>query len=71
MADVFDHATDREFLDREQALQAQAAAAAATPRPVPLGYCLNPKCGEPFAPGDERLFCGRECADEYARFTRK
>lgn len=70
MADVFDQATDREFLDREQALQAQAALAAATARPKPAGWCLNPACGEIFEPGDERLFCGRECADEHARLTR-
>ncbi|AWM87338.1 hypothetical protein [Microvirga sp. 17 mud 1-3] len=72
MADIYDKATDVEMLEREHALAAQAAIAASTPRPTPMGHCLNPLCSEPFGPDEsQRLFCGRECADEYARVTRK
>lgn len=70
MADVFDQATAREEKEREFLLAAQAAAREATPKTEPAGHCLNPRCGEPFEPGDPRLFCDRECADEHARLTR-
>lgn len=72
MADIYDKATDVEMREREQALAAQAVIAAATPRPTPRGQCLNPMCGEPFHQDEsERLFCGRECAGEFDKITRK
>lgn len=72
MADIYDKATDVEMREREHSLAAQAAIAAATPRPTPLGYCLNALCGEPFGQDEtQRLFCGRECANEHDRHTRK
>lgn len=72
MADIYDLASEREEKDREESLAAQAAIAAATPKLEPQGYCLNPRCGEQFHQDEYmRLFCGRECADKHALFTRK
>lgn len=70
MADIYDKATDVEMRERELALAAQAEIAANTVRPKAKGYCLNPRCGEPFNPDEyERLFCGRECANEHSRLS--
>lgn len=72
MADIFDLATEREERSRNESLAAQAAIAASTPKAEPRGRCLNPLCGEPFHPDEYmRLFCGRDCADEHARRTKK
>lgn len=72
MADIYDKATEREEMDRNDAIAAQAAIAAATIRPTPQGHCLNPLCCEPFHQDEsERLYCGRDCANAHDRFLKK
>lgn len=67
MTDDFDRAQEVERLTLEQALAAQKIRAESTPRMVPRGFCLNPKCCDEFEAGDDRLFCDGECANEWQR----
>lgn len=66
MTDMFDHASEREQLDREQALETQRLRAAeeVKNRPAAAGYCLT--CFEDFPANDNnRLFCDAKCAQAY------
>jgi hypothetical protein len=70
MADEFDRASDIEMRERESSIAAQNAKAAATPKLQPKGECQNPRCGEEFEPGSNRLFCGPKCAQSHSIYTR-
>ena len=70
MADQFDAASDAEMRDREAVIAAQLAKAAATPRLMPTGECHNPRCGEAFDVGSQKLFCNSKCAQQHSIFKR-
>lgn len=67
MADISDHATDREAEMLSDALAAQARAASKAPRQVGEGCCLNPACAEDFGGDMVRLYCGPKCATARGR----
>lgn len=66
--DQFDKASDTEQKFLDDSLAAQQLAARQVPKLQPLGYCLNPRCGDDFT-NPVQLFCGPECAGEYQRLT--
>ncbi|UOV84388.1 hypothetical protein [Klebsiella pneumoniae] len=70
MADDIDKAQAADEVNTQDALERQRLMAAIAPRIKPRGECLNPRCGEPFAAGDVRLFCNDRCAGEYRRLAR-
>lgn len=69
MADEIDRAQDAEARNLSHALDAQRVLASLTPKMQPTGYCHSPVCGDEFPANDNRLFCGRECADDHQRFA--
>lgn len=71
MADEFDQASDIEMRERERSIAAQAAKAAASPKLQPTGECQNPRCGEPFEHGSDKLFCGPACAQQFNIYNRQ
>lgn len=71
MSDEIDRAQDAEAVNIADALERTKLAALRVPRLVSTGECHNPRCGEPFAANDNRLFCDAACATEHGRFTRK
>ncbi len=67
--DDFDMASVQEAQALQRALDVQALRAAAAPRLHPVGHCHNPRCLDDFPAGDQRLFCGAECADTHKRLS--
>jgi hypothetical protein len=67
MADVIDQAQAFDALNLAQSLEVQAAIARHAPKFSPVGYCLNPHCGEEFEPNSPRLYCGPPCAEQHHR----
>lgn len=67
MADEFDRASELEQLTTELAIKAQLRAALGAQKVDPVGYCLNPLCGEDFDEGSPRLYCDAGCEREHRR----
>lgn len=66
--DDIDKAQHADAVSLADAIERQRMLAAKGPKVLPLGYCRNKMCGEPFEAGNEtRLFCNAACADEHAR----
>ncbi len=66
MADQFDLAQELDAMAVQSAMAAHQKQAAKAQRLAPMGYCLNPACGEDFTDA-ARLFCNPECEREHAR----
>lgn len=70
MPDLLDAAQDRIEIDLAQAMMVQKVRAGLSAQVSPVGYCHNPRCGDEFETGSQKLFCGASCADEFQRFNR-
>jgi hypothetical protein len=70
MSDDIDKAQAADEVNTQDALERQRLIAALAPRLQPQGCCLNPRCGEPFEAGSNRLFCCVGCERERARLVR-
>lgn len=70
MTDQFDRAQELDAMAALAAMEEQRIRAARAPKLAPSGECQNPRCGEEFPAGDNRLFCNSHCAAEHQRLTR-
>lgn len=68
--DDTDKAQDADAANLADAIERQRLLAAVSKKVRAIGECRNPRCGEPFAENDNRLFCDAACADQYARYSR-